>query len=208
MMNSWGSRIRSHLDLKLAGVGLYAVGGSGYFVTKALASEQVFTMPWSPIDLLIPEIPLLIIVYLAQLVVLGIPTWLMIDRALLRAHLLGYVAINTISFACFVFVPTQVVHSLGNDGMLGWLRAVDGTMNACPSLHASCVVYATLALPRAIPVSTRVRWIAWIWVALVLLSCVSLRQHSSYDLIAGALLGWLADCGSRWWQHREQRSLA
>jgi membrane-associated phospholipid phosphatase len=202
MISELTARFPVHLRLKLWGVGLYIIAGAGYLMTRQRGADHGRTMPWTPFDLWVPEIPALVWVYLAQLAVLGIPTWLMIDRSLLRAHLLGYVVINVIAITTFVVVPTRVAPFEGGAGLLMYVRQWDGVGNACPSLHAACVVYAALALPRALPVTTWVMVLTWTWVALVLLACLSLRQHSGYDLAAGALLGVLADCGSRWWQHR------
>ena len=190
---------------KLAGAGIYAAGFTAYALAQHWRGSSAMTMPWTPIDLLIPVLPWLLVPYLLQLAVLGIPTLLMTDQRLLRLHLGGYLLINLVAVSCFIVVPTMIERTHHTNALLELVRGIDGPWNACPSLHAACAVYAALALPRALPVGALVLAAVWAWVVLVLVSCISLRQHTGYDLAAGAVMALAVD---RWvaWRLRQAAS--
>jgi membrane-associated phospholipid phosphatase len=201
-MTTLASRLRAEPRWKLAGVALYVGAFTAYALIQHWRSGSATLMPWTPVDLQIPVLPWLLAPYLLQLAVLGVPTLLMDDRRLLRAHLAGYLVINLVALGCFAAMPTMIARAPHGDALLALVRAVDGTGNACPSLHAACVVYAALALPRALPIGALVLAAVWTWVALVLVACISLRQHTGYDLAAGAVLAWAVDRGVAWWLAR------
>lgn len=204
-MTTVAARLCVAPEWKLAGAGIYAAGFTAYALAQHWRGSSSVIMPWTPIDLLIPELPWLLVPYLLQLAVLGIPTLLMTDRRLLRVHLDGYLLINLVAVGCFISVPTMIERTQHANVLMELVRGIDGPGNACPSLHAACAVYAALALPRALPVSALLLTMVWAWVALVLVACVSLRQHTGYDLAAGAVMAWVAD---RWvsWRLRQDAS--
>lgn len=197
-MTTVAARLWAAPGWKLAGAGIYAAGFTAYALAQHWRGSSAMTMPWTPIDLLIPEQPWLLVPYLLQLAVLGIPTLLMTDRRLLRVHLDGYLLINLVAVGCFLSVPTMIERTQHANALMELVRGIDGPGNACPSLHAACAVYAALALPRALPVGALLLTVVWAWVVLVLVSCVSLRQHTGYDLVAGAVMAWMADRWVSW----------
>jgi membrane-associated phospholipid phosphatase len=189
------ARLASNLGLKLAGVAMYAAGSTGYVLVQQAGAGRARVVPWTPIDLLVPVMPLLAVVYVAQLAVLGVPTWLIADRRLLWLHLGGYAVIMAFSLTIFALLPTCVARPGGGVGLIAWVRSADGAGNALPSLHAACAVFAAFSLRRALAPPAWIMALAWSWVALVMVACVSLRQHTGYDLAAGAALAWIADRG-------------
>ncbi len=201
-MTTVAARLWAAPGWKLAGAGIYAAGFTAYALAQHWRGSSAMTMPWTPIDLLIPVLPWLLVPYLLQLAVLGIPTLLMTDRRQLRIHLGGYLVINLVAVGCFFAMPTMVERATHGNALLSLVRAIDGAGNACPSLHAACAVYAGLALPRVLAVGALLHAAVWVWVVLVLVSCVSLRQHTGYDVIAGSALAWVVDRGVVWWSAR------
>ena len=69
---------------------------------------------------------------------------------------------------------------------LRFIQKLDNGRNCFPSMHMSIATYIALLLS---PVISPL-W-AWIFIALILLSTVFVKQHPIFDLLPGVILGWL-----------------
>ncbi|GDY12344.1 hypothetical protein LBMAG53_12220 [Planctomycetota bacterium] len=182
------ARLIALLPSKLAGVGLLLAGTIAYVAVQLWRGRDAIAVPAAPWDGMVPAWPWLAWPYLAQLAIFGLPTWWIDERQRMARHLAGWVAIVGVSLLVFILVPTAVVRPPADGPAWQFIQGYDTTANAFPSLHAACAVYAVLQarLLRNWPA-----WatpVAWAWTALVFVACLGLRQHTTWDLAAGAAL--------------------
>jgi membrane-associated phospholipid phosphatase len=182
--------IAAHAPWKIAGIVAYFASFSLYLLIANAGLARAVIVPWTPLDLAIPVMPALLFVYLGQLLVLGIPFFLLDDFGRWLRAVLGLTAVAALAFIVYLVFPTALAQSPSIESGIEAMRAFDCRGNALPSLHAACALYAIL-LMHGITGSRLVLTAGWIWTALVLLACVSLRQHTILDLVAGAALGAL-----------------
>jgi hypothetical protein len=101
--------------------------------------------------------------------------------------------------ACVIFFvwPTMVTRPIVI--VPGWayqaVVAMDHPLNACPSLHASYSVYCAVVLNgvlRSVGGGEILRAGVWLWVLVIFVSTIGLRQHVVMDLAAGTVLALAA----------------
>jgi membrane-associated phospholipid phosphatase len=135
-------------------------------------------------------------IYLSYYALSGGLPWLLPDRDSIRRYMVCVAVMVIVSFSAFLFLPTRVVRpaELGDGFAMNLIVGLDGTMNACPSLHAAFIVsmggLAWRVFGTAIPC-----WLlafCAVWFAAILYSTIAIRQHYVVDLVAGSLTGWLA----------------
>jgi hypothetical protein len=68
---------------------------------------------------------------------------------------------------------------------LSLVQRVDNGRNCMPSMHMSVATYTSLALMPTIG------QLAYVFIVLIALSCLFVKQHQILDLVPGVLLGWL-----------------
>jgi membrane-associated phospholipid phosphatase len=136
-------------------------------------------------------------VYESIFLLTGISPWLIISREQLRRYIVGFALLSTVSFVVFALFP--VASPRLTDSQLStfliFITQVDGPMNAFPSLHAGCLIYALALIwhlfgPRLNPM---VAILLLVWAGLILFGTLATKQHYAVDLLAGGLLGWAAD---------------
>ena len=124
-----------------------------------------------------------------------LPLLVIRDRELGERTLRAYIAVMVIAYAGFLLYPTAApAHGeIAATGFSAWtLRLaydLDTPNNCFPSLHVAYAFVAALACGR---VHRGVGVVAVIWAALIGLSTLFTKQHYVVDVIAGALMGWLA----------------
>ncbi len=136
-------------------------------------------------------------IYESIFLLTGIIPWLIVSRDELRRYVLGFALLSVVSFLFFVIFPVASPRpaSLEASPLLIFITRVDGPLNAFPSLHAGCLVY-NLALLRHLfgrRLNPFVAGPLLIWAALILFATLATKQHYALDLLAGGLLGWIAD---------------
>lgn len=170
---------------------------TGYGLLGRYAFFPVHDMSPTQLDRMIPFQPEpWSWVYLSYYALSGGLPWLLPDRASIRRYVVCVAVMMIVSFSAFLFLPTRVVRptEFGDGFAMNLIVGLDGTMNACPSLHAAFIVsmsgLAWRVFGAAIP-----RWLVVfcaVWFAAVLYSTIAIRQHYVMDLVAGAATGWLA----------------
>jgi fatty acid desaturase len=164
---------------------LFAILGAAtavlYFGTLHSSLFPAVTVPATWLDRAMPFSPWFVAPYASFFFLILLPLFVVRDRAELRETAYGYGLIVLLSSVIFLFWPTRI-------GLTGSLIALDVNRNACPSLHASLAVYCTLCAQRHVQ-SLRARYGLSLWMGLVLLSPIVIRQHVAIDIAAGALLG-------------------
>jgi membrane-associated phospholipid phosphatase len=73
-----------------------------------------------------------------------------------------------------------------------FLKTIDASGNACPSLHVAFAVFTAIwfrHLLREMGAGRFVRALNWLWCLGILYSTMAIRQHVALDVLAGAALG-------------------
>jgi len=184
------SAIAAHAPWKIAGIVAYCASLGLYLLIANVCVDRAIIVPWTRFDHAVPVMPVLLAVYIGQLFVLGIPFLLIDDFWRWLRAVLGLTAVALISFIIYLVFPTalELPPSVGSG--IDAMRSFDCRGNAMPSLHAACALYGVM-LMHGLTGSKSVMAVAWIWTSLVLLACVSLRQHTILDVVTGAALGAL-----------------
>lgn len=191
-----GRRITTLLPQKAAwqmGLGLLFWSGYGWLARHAFFPVHV--LPVTGLDRAVDYSPgPWAWVYLSQFILTGGMPWL-IDR---RDHLQRYVAavalLSGVSFLVFflwpVASPRPALQPVA--GLMNWIVVLDGTYNAFPSLHAGFVMLM-MGLGWRIFRRSIISLALAVWAVLILFATLATRQHYTWDLVAGLVLGLLAD---------------
>ncbi len=123
----------------------------------------------------------------------GMP-WLLPNRETLRRFAVCVAMLMALSFSAFFFYPTQVVRpaDLGDGVAMNWIVALDGKLNACPSLHAGFIMSMSALALRVFAPPCWVVMLCGLWFTAIAYSTLATRQHYSLDLLAGAAVGWFS----------------
>ena len=84
-------------------------------------------------------------------------------------------------------VPPQYRQYEGKNFSTRYLKFVQGKdngRNCMPSMHCSVAMYVTLVLYPAIG-----NW-SWVFIGLIAISCLFVKQHQMVDILPGIALGW------------------
>lgn len=108
-------------------------------------------------------------------------------------YIFGGIMLLLIQSLFFLFIPTVVpqnewrtytVHSLSTR-YLKFIQTLDNGRNCFPSMHCSLATYIGLILLPTIGA-----W-AYLFIALIAVSCLLVKQHQILDIPPGIIVGWL-----------------
>lgn len=196
---SWTRELRRRANalwvLKmLATIGGIAVFFYAYFWVMRHPLSATTVMPATWIDDLIPFSPWSFFLYASLWVYVALGSALTRDGRELAAWLGTSFAITVVGLGIFMLMPTKITDSAidwSRYPSLGFLKAVDVSGNACPSLHAAFAVFTAVVLhghlsalraPRILLVGNV------LWCLGIVYSAMATRQHLSLDIIAGSVL--------------------
>ena len=174
------------------GMGLFFVG---YFWVLQHPAFPGTTMPLIPVDRLIAFRPEALPLYLSLWIYVSLAPALMINRHELLAYVMAAGALGILGLGFFFFWPTTVLRAdadWSQHPAFVFLRSVDASGNACPSLHVAFAVFTAVWLARLLRqmrAGRAVHMLNWMWCAGILYSTVAIRQHVALDVLAGATLG-------------------
>jgi membrane-associated phospholipid phosphatase len=196
------ARIRSRWRLKLGlTLGVNALFWGPYWYLGHHAWRTPRTLDWSWLDRAAGFQPQpWAWIYLSVFVLTGLGPWLIVGRRDLLRYGKGFLLLAGASFLVFLLWPVAAPRPAdwaGHAVELLWVRW-DGPFNAFPSLHAGTLVYTLALLARLFRGRRGFSWVFTalvVWAGLVLWATLALKQHYAVDLLAGAVLGWVAD---RW----------
>ncbi len=189
-------RLTAHWALKAAGIPFF-IGGFFVVYFDLLHSPHgaATTVPALAIDRWIGFQPAALGPYVSlwPYVVLGAA--LVEGARELRAYGLAVAAIAGAAFCTYYFWPTVTPpfrFNLAQHPEFAFLKHVDASGNACPSLHVAFAVFTAIWLGRVlaragVPVLARVSNVGWC-VAIVY-SALATKQHVAIDAVAGGILG-------------------
>lgn len=169
-----------------------------------LLHDPVFAvtiMPLTPVDHWIGFEPGALFAYVTLWVYVSLPPALMPDRRTLIGYGLAVGLLCVIGLLAFLFWPTAVPTpriDWGSYPGFSMLKGVDGTGNACPSLHVATAVFSGIWLHRLLRDIGSPRGLLLfnaLWCGAIVYSTMATKQHVFIDVLTGSLLGGLA----AWW---------
>ncbi len=204
---TWQSRIASavmkHALLKASGTTIFiALFFSAYFYLLRNPAHEPAIMPVLWLDRAIGFSPWSLPVYASLWIYVSLPPALIETRRELYFYGASIAATCLLSLIIFYFWPTAVPPS-GIDWAkypdVDFLKNIDASGNACPSLHVVTAVFSGIWLNRLLNRIGTPRWISMLnraWCIAIIYSTLAMRQHVAIDVATGAALGifsaWLS----------------
>jgi membrane-associated phospholipid phosphatase len=155
----------------------------------------VIIIPRTAVDRLIGFCPETLPLYVSLWVYVALPPMFLKNRRELGSYGLAVVGLSVIAFCFFLFWPTSVPRSeidWSQHPSVSFLKTVDATGNACPSLHVAFAVFTAIWLEHLLcemGAGRLVRALNWLWCLGILYSTIAIRQHVALDVLAGTALG-------------------
>ena len=190
-----GRRVRTLLVLKmlanLSGIGAFFYA---YFwiMRHPLSAATVIPVIW--IDDLVPFSPQSFFLYASLWVYVALGSLFTKDGRELAAWAAACFSMIIVGLGIFMALPTKVPDfavDWSQYPSLEFLKAVDASGNALPSLHAAFAVFTGVVLHgqlRAIRAPRAVLACNVLWCLGIVYSAMATRQHLALDIIAGAVL--------------------
>lgn len=191
--------ILKHVLLKSIGTMLFiAVFFGAYFYLLKSPAYLTTVMPFIWLDSLIAFQPETLYVYLSLWVYVSLPPALLATRRELYEYGLSIAGACLAGLSIFYFWPTavpvmQIDWALYPD--MDFLKNLDASGNACPSLHVTTAVFSGIWLHQLLRRFNAPLWIlafSGAWCLAILYSTLATRQHVALDVLAGLALGVLA----------------
>jgi len=161
-----------------------------YVVPMHVRIVQPMQLVPTAIDRAVPFLEWTIWIYISYFVFLLVPFVVCRDENRVSGALYALALNSVLAGAVFLAWPTQVaVQQPSGGGLTGFLwqalLTVDRPVNCVPSLHVANACVCAFVLQRE---ETAWRYGAPVWLALIMLSTLTTKQHFFIDIVAGALL--------------------
>ncbi len=170
---------------------------SAYLYLLKHPAHEVTVIPETAIDRLIGFEPLMLPFYLSLWLYVSLPPMLMQNRRDIVEYGFRIGSLCLAALAIFHFWPTAVPPSdidwTRYPGMT-FLKGMDASGNACPSLHVATAVFSCYWLNRKcleMGFGKTVRNLNFLWCASIVYSTMATRQHMAIDVASGILLAFL-----------------
>ncbi len=191
--------LAKHMLLKSIGtmffIGLFF---GAYFYLLNEPAYPTTVMPITLLDHLIGFQPRALPLYFSLWVYVSLPQALLATRRELYGYALAMAAMCLAGLFVFYFWPT-VVPPASIDWTqypdVNFLKNIDATGNACPSLHVATAVFSGIWLQYLLRRLSAPLWVLvfnGVWCSGIVYSTLATRQHVAVDVLAGLLLGALA----------------
>ena len=191
--------ISRHVVLKSIGtpllIGLFF---GAYFYLLKQPAYPTTVMPITLLDRLIGFQPLALPLYLSLWVYVSLPPALLATRRELYTYGTAMAGTCLAGLIVFYFWPT-VVPAANIDWAqypdVAFLKSMDASGNACPSLHVATAVFSGIWLHHLLRRFGAPLWILIVnsaWCIGIVYSTLATRQHVALDVLAGLALGVLA----------------
>ena len=191
-----GTRLTFFWPLKMIGTTL---GMTGFFLAyfwvlrHPLSSPVV--MPVTSIDRWIGFCPVALPLYVSLWVYVSLAPALLNTRRELFFIGMAALAMSVIGLGIFLFRPTAVPPAAidwTHHSAFAFLKTVDASGNACPSLHVAFALLAAVWIARVLRqtgAGLLPRALNWSWCVGIFYSTVATGQHVVFDVLAGVALG-------------------
>ena len=195
--------IHRHAYLKSIGTMLFiGVFFGAYFYLLKAPAYPAMVMPVTLPDRLIGFHPLALPLYISLWVYVSLPPALLATQRELYGYGLVMAGTCLAGLIVFYFWPT-VVPAANIDWAqypeVNFLKNLDASGNACPSLHVTTAVFSGIWLHHLLRRFGAPHWILAfnaLWCIGIVYSTLATRQHVAVDVLAGLMLGSLAACMS------------
>ncbi len=195
-LTSLTARFKPHFWLKQSGTfaimtGFFAL----YFTVLNHPIFPVTLMPLTAVDRWIGFQPAALIFYVSLWIYVPLLPSLMIDRRELWRYAAAVGVLSFIGLGIFVLWPTTIPRpniDWAQYPSLAFLKTIDATGNACPSLHVAFAVFTALGfdcLLRRLGAGPLSRVTNLAWGAGILYSTLATKQHVALDALGGLVLG-------------------
>ena len=165
-----------------------------YFTLLRHPAFPVTLMSLTDLDRLIPFTPWSMVLYASLWLYISLVPSLLTWREL-PPYLAAVTLLSLTGFMFFFFWPTAVPRpdiDWSRYPSVAFLKAVDASGNACPSLHVAFAVLTALWLQKLLlqlRAPRAVQALSALWCLGILWSTLAIKQHVALDLYAGAALG-------------------
>lgn len=191
--------ILRHVYLKSIGTTLFiGLFFGAYFYLLKDPAYPTTVMPITFLDRLIGFQPLALPMYVSLWVYVSLPPALLATRRELYGYGTAMAGTCLAGLIVFYLWPT-VVPAANIDWAqypgVEFLKSMDASGNACPSLHVATAVFSGIWLHHLLRRFGAPLWILifnWIWCIGIVYSALATRQHVAVDVLAGLVLGVLA----------------
>ena len=170
----------------------------------------ITVMPITLLDRLIGFQPQALFLYLSLWVYVSLPPALLATRRELYGYGLAIAGTCLAGLIVFYFWPTAVPAANIDWAQypdVDFLKSMDASGNACPSLHVATAVFSGIWLHHLLRRLGAPQWVLVFnvaWCIGIVYSTLATRQHVAVDVLAGLVLGGLAACLSL--RHRAHRA--
>lgn len=172
-----------------------AIFFTGYFYLLRHPAFPVRTIPETAVDRWIGFQPLALPVYLSLWIYVSLPVALMLVRADIVRYGVRMAALCVAGFAVFYIWPNAIEPAnidWSRYPGVAFLKTVDTSGNALPSLHVATAVFSGCWLhwrARRLQLGTPVLFGNMLWCAAIAWSTLAIKQHVALDVLAGAAFG-------------------
>ena len=191
--------IPRHGYLKSIGTTLFiGLFFGAYFYLLKQPAYPTTVMPITLLDRLIGFQPLALPMYLSLWVYVSLPPALLATRRELYGYGLAMAGTCLAGLIVFHFWPTAVPAAdidWARYPGVDFLKSMDASGNACPSLHVATAVFSGIWLHHLLRRFGAPLWtfiFNWMWCTGIVYSSLATRQHVAVDVLAGLALGVLA----------------
>ena len=191
--------IPRHVYLKSIGTTLFiSLFFGAYFYLLKDPAYPTTVMPITLLDRLIGFQPLALPVYISLWVYVSLPPALLATRRELYGYGVAMAGTCLAGLIVFYFWPTAVPAAeidWARYPGVEFLKSMDASGNACPSLHAATAVFSGIWLHHLLRRFGAPPWmliVNWAWCIGIVYSALATRQHVAVDVLAGLVLGVLA----------------
>jgi len=191
--------IPMHIHLKSIGTMLFiSLFFGAYFYLLKTPAYPTTVMPITLLDRLIGFQPLTLPIYLSLWVYVSLPPALLATRRELYDYGLAMAGTCLAGLIVFYFWPTAVPAAnidWARYPDVEFLKSMDASGNACPSLHVATAVFSGIWLHHLLNRFGAPPWMLicnWTWCTGIVYSTLATRQHVAVDVLAGLMLGVLA----------------
>lgn len=193
-----GARLRAHWVTKTIGLSLSLTAFfSVYFQLLNHPVFPVTVIPFTPLDRWIGFWPGALPLYVSLWIYVPLAFVLLRSRSELLSCGIAAVGLSVTGLGIFFLWPTAVP-AVDFDAIahpsFAFLKTVDASGNACPSLHVAFAVFTAVRLVpllRAMRAGAGVAAANWLWCLAIVYSTLATGQHVVLDVLAGAVLGAL-----------------
>ena len=145
---------------------------------------------------MLPFVPAMVWIYMSIYLLFAVAPFILHSRRELRALVITFALVTLCAGVCFLLFPAEldfpIPPDLGTSVALFHLAdRLNLDYNQVPSLHvALSVVCAAVFASYA---GAKMRIFLWLWALAIGASAVLTYQHHLLDVLAGLLLGWVAE---------------